>query len=119
MVGASSATMVVIRLSAGLAPRLIRFSDSVFWLRNCSCPHDLCYCPTPNLTGYEKLGGYAGISLVCTSWTTGAHHAGCSKRLSSKAAASEAARRTLRYVEPLSAARTPLADFFSFLLEII
>ena len=39
--------------------------------------------------------------------------------LSSKAAASEAARRTLRYVEPLSAARTPLADFFSFLLEII
>jgi hypothetical protein len=38
--------------------------------------------------------------------------AGCSKRLSSKAAASEEARRTLRYVEPLSDARTPLADFF-------
>ena len=35
---------------------------------------------------------------------------------SSKAAASERARRTLRYVEPLSAARTPLADFFSILL---
>ena len=43
--------------------------------------------------------------------------AGCSKRLFSKAAASEAARRTLRYVEPLSDARTPLADFFSILLE--
>ena len=41
---------------------------------------------------------------------------GCSKRLSSKATASEEARRTLRYVEPLSDARTPLADFFSILL---
>ncbi|BFU90592.1 MAG: hypothetical protein NTAFB01_17790 [Nitrospira sp.] len=41
---------------------------------------------------------------------------GCSKRLSSKAAASEEARRTLRHVEPLSDARTPLADFFSILL---
>ena len=44
---------------------------------------------------------------------------GCSKRLSSKAAASEEARRTLRYVEPLSDARTPLVDFFSILLEEI
>jgi hypothetical protein len=41
---------------------------------------------------------------------------GCSKRVSSKAAASEEARRTLRYVEPLSAARTLLAVFFSILL---
>ncbi len=41
----------------------------------------------------------------------------CSKRPSSKAAASEGARRTLRYVEPLSDARTPLEDFFSILLE--
>ena len=39
--------------------------------------------------------------------------------LSSKAAASEEARRTLRYVEPLSDARTPLADFFSILLRSI
>ena len=38
------------------------------------------------------------------------------KRPSSKAATSEEARRTLRYVEPLSDARTPLADFFSILL---
>ena len=30
---------------------------------------------------------------------------------------SEEARRTLRYVEPLSDARTPLADFFSILLD--
>ena len=40
----------------------------------------------------------------------------CSKRPSSKAAASEGARRTFRYVEPLSDARTPLEDFFSILL---
>ena len=39
------------------------------------------------------------------------------KRLSSKAAASEEAkRRTLRYVALLGEARTPLADFFSILL---
>ena len=44
--------------------------------------------------------------------------AGCSKSPSSKAAASEEARRTLRYVEPLSDARTLLAGFFSILLEI-
>ena len=35
----------------------------------------------------------------------------------SKAVASEEAKRTLRYVEPLSDARTPLADFFSILLD--
>jgi hypothetical protein len=34
-----------------------------------------------------------------------------------QAAASEEARRTLQYVEPLNDARTPLADFFSILLE--
>ena len=41
---------------------------------------------------------------------------GCSKRPSSKAAVSEVARRTLRYVEPLSDARTMLAVFISILL---
>ena len=46
-------------------------------------------------------------------------YTGCSKRPSSKAAASEKARRTLRYVEPLSDARTPLADFFSILLVVM
>ena len=51
------------------------------------------------------------------SWTRRVDQAGCSKRLSGKAAASEEARRTLRYVEPLSAARTPLADLFSILLD--
>ena len=45
-------------------------------------------------------------------------YAGCSKSPSSKAAASEEARRTLWYVEPLSDARTPLAGFFSILLKI-
>ena len=47
---------------------------------------------------------------------TGLCRAGCSKRPSNKAATSEEARRTLRYVEPLSDARTQLADFFSILL---
>jgi hypothetical protein len=42
---------------------------------------------------------------------------GCSKRPSSKAAASEEARRMLRYVEPLSDVRTPLAGFFSILAD--
>ena len=42
---------------------------------------------------------------------------GCSKRPSSKAAVSEEARRTLRYVESLSEARTMLAGFFSILLD--
>ncbi len=40
----------------------------------------------------------------------------CSKRPSSKAAASEEARRTLQYIEPLRDARTSLEDFFSILL---
>ena len=51
------------------------------------------------------------------SWTRRENHAGCSKRPSSKAAASDEARRTLRYVEPLSDARTPLAAFFNSLLD--
>ena len=56
--------------------------------------------------------------MARTSRTTGELCAGCSKRLSCKAAASEEARRTLRYVEPLSEARTMLADFFSILLVV-
>jgi hypothetical protein len=55
--------------------------------------------------------------MACTPGSTGEHHPGCSKRPSSKAAASEEARRTLRYVEPLRDARTKLAGFFSILLE--
>jgi len=42
--------------------------------------------------------------------------AGCSRRPPSKAAAIEEARRTFRYVEPLSEARTKLEDFFSILI---
>ena len=55
-------------------------------------------------------------SMVCTFRTTGEPRAGCSKRPSSEAAASEEARRALRYVESLSDAKTKLADFFSILL---
>ena len=40
------------------------------------------------------------------------------RRSAGKAAASEEARRTLRYVEPLSEVRTKLADFFSILLGV-
>ena len=69
--------------------------------------------------------------MVHTFWATGADHTGCSKRLSGKAVTSEEAKRTLRYVEPLSDARTPdgkrcvstrrgrageKGDFFSMLL---
>jgi hypothetical protein len=39
------------------------------------------------------------------------------KKAVSKAAASEEARRMLRYVEPLNDARTKLAGFFSILLR--
>jgi len=55
--------------------------------------------------------------MVRTDAAMGKHQAGCSKRPFSKAAASEEARRTLRYVEPLSEARTKLADFFSILQD--
>jgi hypothetical protein len=48
-------------------------------------------------------------------WGNSSRSPGCSKRPFSKAAASEEARRTPRYVESLSAARTKLADFFSIL----
>jgi hypothetical protein len=40
------------------------------------------------------------------------------KKAASKATASEEARRTLQYVEPLSDARTPLAGVFSILLAL-
>ena len=50
------------------------------------------------------------------SRATGEHHAGCSTRLSSKAVVSEEATAYVLYVEPLSDARTTLADFFSILL---
>ena len=56
--------------------------------------------------------------MVRTSRTTKEHHAGCSKRPFSKAAASEEGRRTLRYVELLSEATTLLAGFFSILLGL-
>jgi hypothetical protein len=50
--------------------------------------------------------------------TEGRITSGCSIRLSSKAAASEEPKCTLRYVETLSDARTQLADFFSILLGL-
>ena len=47
-------------------------------------------------------------------------HAGCSKGLSSKAAASEGPEAyPLGYVEELNDARTKLADFFSILLALL
>jgi hypothetical protein len=53
-----------------------------------------------------------------TSRRIGDHRAGCSKRPSSKAAASEGPEAyPLGYVEGLNDARTTLADFFSILLR--
>jgi len=51
--------------------------------------------------------------------TTSNIRTGCSKWPFSKAATSEEARRTLRYVEPLNHERTPLAAFFSILLLVV
>ncbi len=46
------------------------------------------------------------------------HLSGCSKRLSSMAAASEEAMPcSVLFIEPLSDARTKLADFFNILRE--
>jgi hypothetical protein len=54
------------------------------------------------------------------SWTRDEYPAGCSKRPSSKAAASEGPEAyPLGYVEDLNDARTPLAGFFSVLLEAV
>jgi hypothetical protein len=61
---------------------------------------------------YEK-----GNSQNAPSGTVAGTTTGCSKSPSSKAAASGEARRTGWYVEPLREARTPLAGFFSILLE--
>ena len=65
----------------------------------------------------EKPFQLSGTSIACVCNTTEEYPKGCSKSSSSKAAASEEARRTLRYVEPLSDARTKLAGFFSILLK--
>jgi len=69
------------------------------------------------LACYGKNVVHAGDPMAHRLWATDEYPAGCSKRPSSKAAASEEARCTLRYVEPLSEARTKLADFFSILLS--
>ena len=52
------------------------------------------------------------------AWTTNEYPAGCSKSPSGKAAASEGPEAyPLGYVEDLNDARTPLAGFFSILLD--
>jgi hypothetical protein len=56
--------------------------------------------------------------MAHSSWTRDEYPAGCSKRLSSKAAASEGPEAyPLGYVEGLNEARTKLADFFSILID--
>ena len=67
----------------------------------------------------EKLGSRRKIVRISLNGVDTPVVSGCSKRLFSKAAASEEARRTRRYVEPLSDARTPLAAFFNILLEFL
>ena len=70
------------------------------------------------LAGCEKPRFVIIYRWIIQNYAHASIASGCSKRPSSKAAASEEARRTLRYVEPLNDARTPLADFFSILLEL-
>jgi hypothetical protein len=55
----------------------------------------------------NRVQSYYGMRYFDGShgWHNGKTQVGCSKRPSNKAAASEEARRTLRYVEPLSEAR--------------
>ena len=71
------------------------------------------------LDGYRKTLRTHRTSTGLHVWeVTGVQHVGCSKRPSSRAAGErEPEAYPLGYVEPLSAARTPLADFFSILLE--
>ena len=58
--------------------------------------------------------------MVRTFRTTGEPRAGCSKRPSSKAAASEEPEAyPLGYVEDLNDARTMLVGFFSILLALL
>jgi hypothetical protein len=64
----------------------------------------------------EKLGFCFVHRYKMTQTTVALYIPECSTRPSSKAAASGEARRTVRYVEPLRDARTPLEDFFSILL---
>mgnify|MGYP007080182808 CR=1 FL=1 len=71
------------------------------------------------LAGCGKLSVRSHPAVFLRVALTHAQLAGCSKRLSSKAAASEEARRRLRDIEPLSDARTPQADFFSILLDLV
>jgi hypothetical protein len=67
----------------------------------------------------QNFTGPPGQAQAGTFGTTGAQHAGCSKRLSSKAAASEGPKAyPLGYVEALSDARRLLAAFFSILIVI-
>ncbi len=66
----------------------------------------------------DKLADVLEMTTGLRSLTEAGRPAGCSERPSSKAAASEEARRTLRYVEPLSDARTMRADFVNGLLAV-
>lgn len=68
------------------------------------------------LAGFRKTRLMPNYGWSFPYRSSGRIGSGYSTRLSGKAAASEGARRTLRYVEPLSDARTPLAGFSSILV---
>ena len=55
--------------------------------------------------------------MVRTCGATGEHHTGCSKKPSSKAAASEEARRTLRYVERSERGENEAGGLFQHLVR--
>ena len=65
----------------------------------------------------EKLLWHGGNSMARTSRTTGEPRAGCSKILSSKATVPQLTVVSDQQHGSCEEARTPLADFFSILLQ--
>ncbi len=76
---------------------------------------------TPELHGPHIVGQQENTPAGCSKrpeFSPAQPRRAKTRRSAGKAAASEEARRTLRYVEPLSDARTTLAGFFSILLRL-
>ncbi len=72
-----------------------------------------------SLSGLYQARPFPRLSVKFPCGTRATMALGRSTRPSSKTAASEEVRRTLRYIEPLSDARPPLADFFNVRLDFL
>jgi len=82
-------------------------------------PSKFPYPGTRSEQAEEKLSVYTIPRWNLTECCRCQHSLRMLKKAASKAAVSEEARLTLRFVEPLSDARTPLADFFSILIGLV